>query len=285
MQYFLVPRTDENLICRNWKEIEELWSILSNKRCLALIRVAPQGKIPAEGTGWEKIGWRAFEEIGFEARDNAGILTGKPSGVIILDVDDLETFNEAQHRNSWSLPATFTVRSGKGFHYYYKLPDDDCDFRNRSRKSEGWDIRANGGFVVAPGSIHPNGQIYTVIDDREFAVAPDWLLDAARGSRTAPGLERTETSSSKILKTVNVHDLPEVNLSKLQIDDSLREAITKEPEKGRRSEAGFAAIISLLQCQVEPDQIVSIFMGHSIGEAEIRSYALSLSSQACGLTP
>jgi hypothetical protein len=43
----------------------------------------------------------------------------------------------------------------------------------------GIDIRGNGGYVLAPPSVHPSGRVYSwsVDSANAFEDAPDWLLD------------------------------------------------------------------------------------------------------------
>ncbi len=118
-------------------------------------------------------------------RYNVGIVTGAISGVFVLDVDGeagaatLATL-EAQHG---SLPETLTATSGKGKHYYFPYPDDGRIIRNLAGQSvdgevlEGLDVRGEGGYIIAPPSLHPNGKHYQWLNDLPPATAPDWLLD------------------------------------------------------------------------------------------------------------
>jgi Bifunctional DNA primase/polymerase, N-terminal/Primase C terminal 1 (PriCT-1) len=115
---------------------------------------------------------------------NVAIATGAVSGVFVLDVDNGDCRDgeaalsklEAQHGN---LPATVESITGTGGrHLFFKMPDRDLR-NSASRLASNLDIRANGGYVVAPPSLHPCGRAYcwSVDSAREFAAAPDWLLD------------------------------------------------------------------------------------------------------------
>ncbi len=104
---------------------------------------------------------------------NIGIVTGAPSGgLIVLDLDNHadKGKNGSANLEAWerahgvTLPETVTALSGSGgVHLYYRDPDHT--YQNIADKGNdpafsGIDIRANGGQVVAPPSIHPNGGRY-----------------------------------------------------------------------------------------------------------------------------
>jgi hypothetical protein len=42
-----------------------------------------------------------------------------------------------------------------------------------------FDIKGIGGYVVAPGSIHPNGNMYFIEKNIPMLNAPNWVLDLA----------------------------------------------------------------------------------------------------------
>jgi Bifunctional DNA primase/polymerase, N-terminal/Primase C terminal 1 (PriCT-1) len=65
--------------------------------------------------------------------------------------------------------------------------------RNSASKiAPGIDVRADGGYVLTPPSVHPTGRTYawSVDSARCFATAPDWLLqrvcDQAKGAAPPP---------------------------------------------------------------------------------------------------
>ncbi len=85
---------------------------------------------------------------------NIGIATGKISGFFVVDVDG------EYPDNFPSLGALPTVKTRKGFHYYYSYPPDaEIKCSVKMHKSD-VDIRADGGYIVAPPSIHPEGGQY-----------------------------------------------------------------------------------------------------------------------------
>jgi hypothetical protein len=109
---------------------------------------------------------------------NAAVVTGAVSGVIVLDTDSADAEAEVQRRG---VPRTPTVKTAKGRHRYFKHPG--FAVRNFAGRIAGVDLRGDGGYVVAAGSIHPSGFVYAweiTPDDADFAPVPDWLLDLIR---------------------------------------------------------------------------------------------------------
>ena len=81
------------------------------------------------------------------------IVTGAISGLIVVDIDD------PKMDLSW-LPTTTIIQTGSGgYHYYYAYT---TAFSNKARIRENVDIRADGGYVLAPPSWNLKGE-YKVI--------------------------------------------------------------------------------------------------------------------------
>src|SRR6185295_2822425 len=89
---------------------------------------------------------------------NIGIVTGKVSGIAVVDLDGPEGIKSG---SSLKLVSTVTVRTGNGKQLYYSDPEGLC--RNSVKKIPGVDIRGEGGYVVAPPSLHPNGSKYSFL--------------------------------------------------------------------------------------------------------------------------
>lgn len=51
---------------------------------------------------------------------------------------------------------------------------------------DGIDIKATGGYIVAPPSTHASGGAYRVESDSEFAELPDWLLECLTQKNKLP---------------------------------------------------------------------------------------------------
>ena len=108
---------------------------------------------------------------------NIGIACGEPSGgllVIDLDVKEngisgLDTLHNWE-RDNGELPETVRSITGKGgAHILYRIQYRE---KNRVNLLEGIDIRSDGGYIVAPPSVHPNGRRYEwEYDPDEYDIA------------------------------------------------------------------------------------------------------------------
>lgn len=128
------------------------------------------------------ISWKRFQDNRADVEEvnkwdvtphNIGIATGHVSEILVVDVDGV-------YPPDWpDMPKTWTAKTKKGFHYYFYMSPDQ-DFRNSTRIAENVDIRANGGYVVAPPSKHPDGGLYSweiAPEDATLAEIPDWLIE------------------------------------------------------------------------------------------------------------
>ena len=136
---------------------------------------------------------------------NVAIATGSVSGIIVIDIDLGHPANTAfgspgeakaqsppdvwdsLERLTPELPRTLTaLTGGGGLHLLYT--SDDATLGNSAGalpgiegELPGVDLRANGGYIVAPPSVHRSGARYGWLDpDREPVPAPTWLKRAER---------------------------------------------------------------------------------------------------------
>ncbi len=98
---------------------------------------------------------------------NIGIRTGQISGVVVIDVDadkgGLESWAELQDING--RVETLTCHTGGGgLHLYFAAPRDELRSTG-SAIATGIDTRAEGGYVLAPPSLHMSGQRYRWEDE------------------------------------------------------------------------------------------------------------------------
>ena len=123
-----------------------------------------------------------------------GIVTGTVSGLVVLDVDVRHGGDVALQqleREHARLPTTVECwTGGGGRHLYFAHPGGFV--RNKVGLAPGIDIRADGGYVVAPPSLHASGLRYVWVEGRapgrtEIAALPDWLLRRAIEEPTPRG--------------------------------------------------------------------------------------------------
>ncbi len=126
---------------------------------------------------------------------NIGIVTGQISNLVVIDIDPRHGGGESLHRlekRNGPLPRTLTVQTGGGGrHLYFAAPADPMPLRSRVAMVEGIDIRAEGGLVVAPPSIHPSGRAYVWAHGEEApqdpAALPRWMVSLIRRRSDHPG--------------------------------------------------------------------------------------------------
>lgn len=110
---------------------------------------------------------------------NVGVRTGEISSLVVLDVDpahDGETSLEDLEQSYHRLPAgPRALTGGDGMHYLFVHPGGE--WPNRAAFRPGLDVRGDGGYIVAPPSLHVTGNRYEWIDpDLPVPDAPGWLL-------------------------------------------------------------------------------------------------------------
>jgi hypothetical protein len=130
----------------------------------SIFKVHPKSKIPA--VRWEPYQHRLatideIEQWFSRPPFNVGIATGKISGIFVVDCDSATALAWAAENLP---PCDLRVRTSKGVHLYYPY-SGDRPIRNKVRvRFDGQplelDIRADGGYVVGPGSVHESGFVY-----------------------------------------------------------------------------------------------------------------------------
>lgn len=108
---------------------------------------------------------------------NIGIITGDISGIVVVDIE--------AGGDTKDLPPTVIAKTGGGgFHYYYKHPQTSV--KNAVRIREKTDIRGDGGYVIAPPSLHKSGNRYEWAVPPEksaFAEPPRWIFETVANSQ------------------------------------------------------------------------------------------------------
>jgi hypothetical protein len=156
----------------------------------------PGGGVCAHGhQGWEARATQDPELIRRWWRSwplNVGVAAGR-SGLHVLDLDSAHHADPPREwagaRDGWDVLARLADRAGQpfpgdtyavrtpsgGFHLYFGAPPL-VELRNTVARL-GWrvDSRGSGGYVVAAGSLRPEGR-YELVADRPVAPLPAWLV-------------------------------------------------------------------------------------------------------------
>lgn len=157
------------------------------------VPVEPRGKRPL--VPWVALQQRPASERQVEAwfrrwpDANVGIVTGRVSGLVVLDVDPhhggSESLARLESRHAPLAPTIAAATGGGGRHLYFAHPGGLVP--NKVGIERGLDLRGDGGFVVAPPSLHPSGERYAWLAGREpgtmtLASPPEWLVRAVTGT-------------------------------------------------------------------------------------------------------
>ncbi|WP_158852346.1 bifunctional DNA primase/polymerase [Saccharothrix deserti] len=179
------------------------------------------GACAAGHVGWEQRATTdpaVIERCWFAGAFNIGIAPGR-SGHVVIDLDmpkspaaqdkdgcsrrgiewGRDVLTDLCVRGGHSVAELFDTRAVAtargGEHLYYRAPSD-VELRNTAATLGPLiDTRAAGGYVVAPGSITPDGT-YRTTDTRDPADLPRWLVQALtpkpRTAVSAPVVRRSE---------------------------------------------------------------------------------------------
>jgi hypothetical protein len=161
------------------------------RRGLWIFPCRPRGKGPATTNGCKDATtdpdaierwWRQEPEF------NIAIATGARSHIFVLDVDGIDAEAELKKLESENsaLPATVEAITARGRHLYFEWSDKSPVRNSAGKIAPELDTRGEGGYVLAPPSVHPNGRRYawSVDSANTFAQAPAWLLERISGART-----------------------------------------------------------------------------------------------------
>jgi hypothetical protein len=168
-----------------------------------------RSKAPKLPKGHPYLSRRATEEefARFDFRHNVGVVTGKVSGIVVLDDDD---GGETLRSLGVHVPPGPTVKTRRGHQHYFRYPEGfDRVPTFYLDEGTGLQVKADGGYVAAPPSIHPSGVPYEwVVSPREAEIpeAPEWLISRVRehverfGKRAADvGVEIPKNRRNKTL--------------------------------------------------------------------------------------
>lgn len=128
---------------------------------LSILPLKPKTKVPGIAT------WEPYQSAPPSPKEleewldkypnyNVGIVTGEVSGLVVLDVDSCEA---EEFLKGLNLPQTLTAKTARGRHYYFRYPTSGIGNRVKVNGVD-FDIRGEGGYVVAPPSVHEDGTIY-----------------------------------------------------------------------------------------------------------------------------
>ena len=155
---FELPSEDER------KERLRRYIKLYRNEGIRLVPLKPKSKQPL--VKWSELrdkplddqeveGWfRSFADFGLAA------ICGRPSGgLVVIDFDDSKAFDRFMNGlvEKDLIVRTWTVETARGFHVYFRLPDELIDGIRNKQLSTGVELKADGGLATLPPSIHESG--------------------------------------------------------------------------------------------------------------------------------
>jgi len=183
-----------------------------------LIKVRSHAKEAVE-PGWQKAqnySW-SHPEIAHWIRTGGNYGITPPSGfACFVDADTVEIQKCLENK----LPQTFRYSTGKPGHYQYAYFVENGPL-GCVPLTDGAYIKGHGGYVIGPGSVHPNGIVYGSREIRDVpvaAVSKKGLLDALEPfllkkepavSHPPPHYERTSPVTGEMIEKVAMDLLPE----------------------------------------------------------------------------
>ena len=116
---------------------------------------------------------------------NLGVVTGAVSGLVVLDIDPQHGGDAslgALETRHGKLPSTVEVLTGGGGRHLYFAHPGGRVANSAGKLGPGLDVRGDGGYVVAPPSLHRSGRSYaweqsSLPGEVALAALPGWLLE------------------------------------------------------------------------------------------------------------
>jgi len=153
-------------------------------REIPVIPIPPHQKAAALKS-WQNLATTDSEQIEKWDEENREYNVGavaKPDGFWMLDCDVPDLRQTIEKETDQLFPSTFSVKSRKGIHYYFRQTSASREMGNVSVEGL-FDAQVRNKYVVGPGSIHPSGKRYEIENDADIVEAPDWLIEWIKKQR------------------------------------------------------------------------------------------------------
>ena len=120
---------------------------------------------------------------------NANIGIALPPHLVAVDIDVKDVDGHATMAElaapHGGVPGTLAVETTTGGQHLYFTKPPEVRVKNRAGIRPGIDVRAHGGYLVAPPSTI-DGRAYQWIGQSRMVECPQWLLDVLTEEKTAP---------------------------------------------------------------------------------------------------
>jgi hypothetical protein len=200
---------------------------------------------------------------------NIGIITGRKSGVVVLDVDPRNGGNETLEQlmaDIGVLPPSLRVRTGgDGQHLIFRNPKHPIE-QGSSKLGSGIDVKGDGGYIIAPPSLHRSGNRYEWIDnpdDTPLAELPDAVVERI-GRVITPQNVTTSSTEALIPKGERDNRLFQFALKfyhqgysedvVLAMLSGINERLCEQPEADRITEDDLRRIVTSAKSYASPQE-------------------------------
>jgi len=174
--------------CENKIPVVHGWQSMTCQDWIArhYVELDHQGKVRKDGKFYQK--------------HQVGIVTGKASGVIVIDIDNkeeegarcgMEYWAELCKKHNYQVETPCVSTPSGGLHIYYNYTSGiktvSRAFKDENGVPVGIDVRADGGQAIAPGSYNNDkSKRYEWInrpEDRPIQNIPEWLFKLLTDTR------------------------------------------------------------------------------------------------------
>jgi P4 family phage/plasmid primase-like protien len=151
---------------------------------------------------WKKdltmpLGWQKLTEPKYvKGYNGVGLLTGKINDIIVIDIDNVNHWNQFLFDNKQTEPNTVKAESGSGgIHLYFKYPKDFDNITSTDHKfgkQYDIDLKTNGGCIIIPPSTYFNKNFDKDVSyewvksilDYDPNEMPQWIIDLIKNPIT-----------------------------------------------------------------------------------------------------
>ena len=159
--------------------------------------------------------------------NTVGLITGKESGIFVLDIDDVNEWFKILEDEERNEPETATVITGSGgLHYYFRYTDDLDIIPSRTKIiGDKIDSRSNGGCIFAPPSKYYNEETKKVVSYKwkegksifnyeQLPKVPKWLMNLMLKTIEKDKEPKPKQEKEQILKDIKPTEI--INLEEKQ---------------------------------------------------------------------
>lgn len=134
---------------------------------------------------------------------NIGLVVGW-NNLVVIDFDNQDVYSKwllwVSRKGGYALEVanrTYQVITARGIHIYVYTKELELN-----RKLPGIDIKAQGGYVLIPPSIHPSGHIYKAINETAPILSIDSLADILPADMLLQAAADTQYKNTGVAATI-----------------------------------------------------------------------------------